>query len=512
MNEKTRILIIDDDTTGENLTRALRRKGYEITTAGTGQEAIEHILRQFYNVVLLNVELPDMHGIDVLISLKQIYPDIVVIMITAYASLESAVSALIQGASAYIIKPLNIDEVLVSIEDVLERQRLVIENKRLFEEARRELTGRRRAEELFQDLSYCSPMGIYIVQDGKFRYVNPRLQRLLGYAEEELLGKDPLDFVHPDDRDVVSENVAGMLAGERVQPYEYRVVSKAGDVAWVMETVAPIQYRGRPATLGNHIDITLSKQLEKKMVEYKELDTLKTSLLSTVSHELRTPLAVIKGYSTMLLDYSQRLPDEEKGQHLKSIDRATDRLTELVDHLLDMSRMDAGLMRLEKTPTDITKIIEEAVADARLTTPSAIITSRLGKGLPVVVIDARRIRQVLDNLIDNAIKYSDEVSNIVVTVEGNDRELNISVADKGIGIPPEDIERIFDRMFRAEQRLTRGSKGLGLGLSVCKGIVEAHGGRIRVESEAGAGSTFYFTLPLTNDEEEEHSDGRHSDN
>ena len=295
MDEKTRILIIDDDSTNDNLNRALRRKGYDIATVRTGQKAIEEILRQFYNVVLLNVELPDMHGIDVLISLKQIYPDIVVIMITAYASLESAVSALIQGASAYIIKPLNIDEVLVSIEDALERQRLVTENKRLYEEARRELNGRRHAEELFQDLSYWSPMGIYIAQDGKFRYVNPHLQRLLGYDEEELLGQDPLDFVHPDDREIFRENFGAMLAGERVQPYEYRVVSKSGDIAWVMETVATIQYRGRPATLGNHIDITISKQLEKKMVEYKELDTLKTSLLSTVSHELRTPLAVIKG-------------------------------------------------------------------------------------------------------------------------------------------------------------------------------------------------------------------------
>jgi two-component system sensor histidine kinase KdpD len=174
--------------------------------------------------------------------------------------------------------------------------------------------------------------------------------------------------------------------------------------------------------------------------------------------------------------------------------------------------MDAGLMRLDKTSNDISKTVEEAVADAGLTAPSAQITLHLGSGLPMVDIDARRIRQVLDNLIDNAIKYSDGTSNIVVTVKKDGSELCISVADKGVGIPPDDLGRIFDRMYRAEQRLSHGSKGLGLGLSVCKGMVEAHGGRIWVDSVVGAGSTFHFTFPLTNDGEEERSDNGHSDN
>jgi two-component system sensor histidine kinase KdpD len=214
----------------------------------------------------------------------------------------------------------------------------------------------------------------------------------------------------------------------------------------------------------------------------------------------------------MLLDYNYRLPEEEKHQHLRSIDRATDRLTELVDHLLDMSRMDAGLMRLEKAPASISEVIEEAVADAQLTTSPGRVISHVGNGLPVVAFDARRIRQVLDNLIDNAIKYSGEESSVVIEAEQIDRELYIRVTDEGIGIPPEDIERVFDRMYRAEQRLTHGSKGLGLGLSVCKGMVEAHGGHIWVESQVGVGSTFCFTLPLIDGGEEEYGGDGHSHN
>ncbi|HEY41334.1 MAG TPA: PAS domain S-box protein [Dehalococcoidia bacterium] len=504
MDEKTSILIIDGDSnTRDNLTRVFRRKGYEVEAVGTGREAIEQVVRRFYNVALLNVELPDMQGIDVLMSMKQVCPDMVVIMMTAYASLESAVSALIQGASAYLIKPLNIDEVLLTVGEAIEKQRLVMENRRLYQQARRELAERRNAEERFEDLSHRSPMGVYIVQDGRYLYANPQLQSLLGYSEEELLGTDPLRYVHLDDRETFRENVARMLSAELAQPYEYRIVNKAGEVGWVMETVTTIQYQGRPATLGNNIDITEHKQLETKMVEYEELDKLKTNLLSTVSHELRTPLAVIKGYSTMLLDYDRRLPESEKQQHLKSIDRATDRLTELVDHLLDMSRMDAGLMKLEKLPTNISRIIEEAVSDARLTAPAGKVISHVRNGLPVATVDSRRIRQVLDNLIDNAIKYSDKESNVVIDAEYTDTEICISVSDEGIGIPSEDIEKVFDRMYRAEQRLTQGSKGLGLGLSVCRGMVEAHGGRIWAESQVGVGSTFYFTLPLVNDGEEE---------
>jgi signal transduction histidine kinase len=208
----------------------------------------------------------------------------------------------------------------------------------------------------------------------------------------------------------------------------------------------------------------------------------------------------------MLLDYDRRLPETEKQQHLRSIDRATDRLTELVDHLLDMSRMDAGLMKLERVPADISVIIEEAVSDARLTAPAGKVISHMRNELPPVTIDARRIRQVLDNLIDNAIKYSGSESSVLIEAECTDSTLCVSVADEGIGIPPEDIEKVFDRMYRAEQRLTQGSKGLGLGLSVCRGMVEAHGGKIWAESQVGVGSTFYFTLPLVNEGEGEGCD------
>ena len=238
------------------------------------------------------------------------------------------------------------------------------------------------------------------------------------------------------------------------------------------------------------------RQIETKMVEYEELDRLKSNLLSTVSHELRTPLSIIKGYSTMLVDYDRRLRSAEKRGYLESIDRATDRLTELVDHLLDLSLLDAGMLKLNKQLTSISKLIEEAVAEAKLRAPRHEIVLNLPNRLPMINIDAMRIRQVLDNTIDNAIKYSEEETRVVIEARRVGPEVQVSVADQGIGIPAEDLERVFDRMYRIEQRLSPEVGGVGLGLAICKGLVQQHGGRNWVESEPGKGSTFYFTVPV----------------
>ena len=199
----------------------------------------------------------------------------------------------------------------------------------------------------------------------------------------------------------------------------------------------------------------------------------------------------------MLLRYDRRLKRAEKLEYLESIDKTTDRLTELVEHLLDVSRLEAGLLRLDKQPASISKLIEETVAEARIGAPGREITFDVEEGLPHANIDTRRTRQVLDNLIDNAIKYSEDGTEVVIEARHAGSELQISVADQGMGIPPEDQEKVFERMYRVEQRLSPELKGAGLGLAICKGLVEAHGGRIWAENRPEGGAKFVFTLPLT---------------
>ncbi len=284
---------------------------------------------------------------------------------------------------------------------------------------------------------------------------------------------------------------------------EYIISTGYASLETAVETVGQrhvVAYETKPLDMDHLLaliaQVVERKQIEEKMVEYEELDKLKDGLLSNVSHELRTPLAIIKGYSTMLLDYDRRLRQDEKEQYLESIDRATDRLTELVEHLLDMSRLEAGMLQMDKQTVSVSKLIKETVVEANLRAPRHAIVLNLTNRLPMMDIDARRIRQVLDNLIDNAFKYSEEGTEIVVSARRMEQELLISVADQGIGIPAEDLERVFDRMYRIEQRLTPEIGGAGLGLAICRGLVMAHDGRIWVESELEKGSTFYFTLPI----------------
>ena len=360
-----------------------------------------------------------------------------------------------------------------------------------------DITEQKQSQELLQSVSHSSPLGIYIMQDDKLQYTNPQFQKITGYSQQELLGRELLSLVSVEDSDVVRSSTIYTLQEANPYPCEYRILNKTGQIKWVMQTVSPIHYEGREAILGNLMDITERKYLERKVIEYEELSKMKSNLLATVSHELRTPLATIKGYSTMILDYFSRLSIEETKDYIKSIDNSTDRLAKLVDNLLDTSRMDAGLLKLEKSPTSITNLIQAVAAEATIRANRHYIVTTLEKKLPRVNIDPKRIRQVMDNLIDNAIKYSPQETEILISAKRNGRELLISVTDQGPGIPADELTNIFDRMYRIEQRLYSGADGIGLGLYICQRLVETHGGRIWAESTLGKGSTIQFTLPIT---------------
>jgi PAS domain S-box-containing protein len=360
-----------------------------------------------------------------------------------------------------------------------------------------DISDHRQSQELFQTISNNSPLGIYILQDEKLQYANPQLQKITGFTAPELAGRDLLSLVSIEDRDVVKSNTVCTLRDESPYPCEYRILNKNGQIKWVMQTVSPIHYLGREAILGNLMDITERKYLERKVIEYEELSKMKSDLLATVSHELRTPLATIKGYSTLILDYYARLNPDETKDYLKSIDIATDRLAKLVDNLLDTSRMEAGLLRLEKAPASLGQLIKAVAGEAAIRADEYRFVADITGRLPRVNIDVKRIRQVLYNLIDNAIKYSPPGTEITISARKDRGYLLFSVADQGPGIPAGELTSIFERMYRIEQRLYSGADGIGLGLYICQKLVEGHGGRIWAESPPGQGSIFKFTLPIT---------------
>ncbi len=253
--------------------------------------------------------------------------------------------------------------------------------------------------------------------------------------------------------------------------------------------------------LANHAALAVDNlhllEESRKVEALRELDRMKTELLSTVSHELRTPLSSIKGYATTLLEHGARVKREEQREFLEIIDFEADRLTELIENLLEMSRLEAGVLRMDRTPARLGEVARALIRKLQLTAPEHTLELDWPPADPAVSADARRIYQVIQNLLSNAIKYSPDGGRVILAARCERHELVVSVQDQGLGMPAGELDRIFDRFHRVGGEVTRSIGGTGLGLGISKGLVEAHGGQIWAESEGeGKGSTFSFTLPL----------------
>lgn len=277
-----------------------------------------------------------------------------------------------------------------------------------------------------------------------------------------------------------------------------------GAMVFFAETKIPVsQLEVRLLTsIGNQIGIAVenAKLVEElaRLEAMRALDQLKGEFVSSISHDLRTPLGFIKGYATTLLRKDILVEDETRQEFLGIICEETEKLQELIDNLLDASRLQAGALSVEKKPFNLAGLVERLLEKARTTTGKHNLVSSLTASVPVLA-DSRRIEQVMVNLLDNAIKYSPRGGRITIQGAVDEKDITISVADEGEGIPPEDLGRIFDAFYRRDDQVTHSVRGSGLGLAICRGIVEAHGGRIWAESVAGKGSTFSFSLPLDRD-------------
>jgi signal transduction histidine kinase len=227
-----------------------------------------------------------------------------------------------------------------------------------------------------------------------------------------------------------------------------------------------------------------------------EANRLKAELISTLAHEMRTPLTSIKGYSTALLMEEVTFKPETRREFLQFIDEECDVLQTLIHDLLESSIIDAGLLRLEPQPVRLPPLVKSVMDDMARRTQACRFLVDFPEHFPILEADPDRIVQVLRNLLDNAVKYSPEGGLIVVRGEVRKDEVVVSVADQGVGLTPEHLNRLFEKFFRARSSLGRHVVGSGLGLPISRTIVESHGGRIWAESQIGEGTTLYFTLPL----------------
>lgn len=362
----------------------------------------------------------------------------------------------------------------------------------------KDITERKRAEEKYRTILKTAVDGFFIIDlNAKLLEVNDSYCQMSGYTREELLKMSVPDIDVMYSPEGVTKRI-GIMIKQGPDHFETRHRRKDGRIIDVEVSTNYLDIEQGQFFVFCH-DITQKRKAEeehRKVVEYRELDRLKTSLLSTVSHELRTPLASIKGYSSLLLMYDRKLDKAQKRESLEAIDRSTDRLTELIEHLLDMSRLDAGMLRLNMELVKPSDIFLAAITEAKMRAPKHKFINKVNRRLPVLNGDSKRLRQVIDNLLDNAIKYSSEGTTITVCAKVKADELLVNITDQGQGIADDEIPKIFDRFYRIEQRMAKDPGGMGLGLSLCNALVKAHGGRIWVESQLKIGSTFFFTVPL----------------
>ncbi len=241
------------------------------------------------------------------------------------------------------------------------------------------------------------------------------------------------------------------------------------------------------------------EELKQANEELKKLDQIKSDLISTVSHELRTPLAAIKNAVELLVTGKTGVTNQTQAKFLTIASRNIDGLSQMIDEILDFSKLEAGKLEFNFSEVDIRDVIQnvmtafkpQAVAGSLTLEPNYPIA------LPTVYIDSKRIEQVLNNLLSNALKFTPMGGQVVVGAHHIREMVEVSVADTGIGLSPDEQKRVFERFYQAGDPLTRTSRGTGLGLSIAKQLVEAHGGSIGVESEAGKGSRFFFMLPVS---------------
>jgi len=355
-----------------------------------------------------------------------------------------------------------------------------------------DITERRQAEEKLREqahiLEQVQDIVILTDLDGYILNWNTGAERVYGYSAEEILGKH-ISFMYEDEqrKNHFYQQVMKPLLEEGSRGTEVEILTKTGEQKSIYLSISPIRDNNGKLSMmcGYGIDIT----------ERKKLEQLKDELIGLVSHELRTPLTVIGGCLSTLITEWDRLSPSEVQQLLKDALLESESLSHLIENLLELSRAQARQLSLYSEPTDIKTFVKEVLSKIKRQAPSHRFVTSIPDKLPSINADPLRIERILYNLLDNAAKYSPQGSQIKVSVNAEPERLVIGVSDHGKGLSSSEQARIFGPFQRLENNRPDQARGAGLGLMVCRRLVEAHGGEIWVESKKGRGSTFFFSLP-----------------
>lgn len=524
---KAKILVVDDEPNILlTLTAILQHDGYEVEGVSGGAEAIASVRQHHYDVVLTDLKMPGIDGLAVLEEVRRSAPQTVTVMMTGYASLDTAVDAVQRGAYEYLLKPVEIPNLKLAVERSLERKRLS-EVETLYR-VQRNLAAASGKEAIAREITEaaCNVLNLghaYLFLINAHDHAafllpgndDPEIRARLGAGNVITSGQKSAANKWARAHGIADfALIPGLAQGELVcvlcvhngnAAYEFHASALrflralAGQAALVLRNLQLI------AELRNN-----NTELAAANRKLQELDRLKSQFLSVATHELRTPLSVMLGYNSMLAESMHDRLTPEEADTLEESATACKRLIRLVNSMLDINQIESGKMQMSFAAADARQIVMSIERLFRQEAEDRGITMRvhIPARLPRVLLDAERLQQVLINLVGNAMKFTPAGGQVRISLRQLNRAatesaLEFSVHDNGIGIAAEDQKRIFDEFAQVQRRSQPASvpsrirdKGFGLGLAIARRIVQAHDGILAVQSRLGEGSTFSVIVPM----------------
>lgn len=550
----TRVLVVDDEPSVVDVFREfLAGEGYELGVATSGEEALRLIPEFRPDVILTDINLPGLSGLEVMRFAKGVDPEVAVIVVTGYASASTAIDALRQGAYDYVTKPFDLADVQQIVERGIANRRLKAINRRLVEELRQKNEQLQRHETELRErvrLATWQMTTLYEVgkEIGADLELAPRLELICTKAAEFTgapasviyLRNPDTERFHPDAAHGFAlhpaEEAAAEAEGADAGPGTTLGVASGGGVVRVVRAdgAAPLGLPGvpdaavasllavplvaegqafgvlaalnKPGGFGSDDESFLALYASQAAVAIrnsqlyehtKSLDRLKSEFVAVVSHEIRTPLTSVKGAVELLSDDRYFRNNDQQTKLLTIAHANAERLMVLINDILDFSKLESASLPMSLERQRLEPIAHQAASNLRtmLEEKRVHLEFLIAPDLPDLLIDSNRVAQVLTNLLSNAIKFSQTGGRIEIMAEPVQEGVRVGVRDHGEGIAKENLPRLFRKFSQIDSSSTRKAGGTGLGLVISKGIVEQHGGRIWVESTPGEGSTFYFSLP-----------------
>lgn len=488
-DEPTRILVVDDELgMREGCRKVLTEEGYEVETAEDGAAGLELFKkRNNFAAAIIDIKMPKMDGLELIKKIHEHDRDAVLLVITAYSTIESAVEATKRGAYGYIPKPFTPDELLIPVKNGLEKRSLTIEARRLTEEREKRLLELALERSKCSTIIRCMTDGVVVInRDKQIVLYNAAAARIIPEFDSLPLPSPLSVFESTEIRESINETV------EPASPPSILSREIVLGRCTYMVNISPIfelngEFSGAIMVLR---DITALKKLE----------TAKSMFVSMVAHEIKNPLAAVESYLDLIL-HGLTKGDPEKELHMigRSLMRIRT-LRKMVVELMNLTAMETGNFVIKRSPVDICEVTAHAVESFRDQVEEKNITLRLDckrvEKMVKVLADRDTMSIVFTNLIDNAIKYTPRNGHINIFVEQNGIYARVKVKDDGVGMTAQEKEKIFDEFFRAKNRYTANIPGTGLGLSLVKRILEMHQGKIELETAPQKGSVFTVSIPL----------------